>query len=259
MLGTLTERFEQYQNDAKITVIRRLPIVIRCQIRSFSRLTREINTIANPDLLELSAQTLLYSIQEIQGAVFGYAFNDEINFILKTEQDDVWFGNDKDKIAAVSASLCTLNFIKYTSPALDLIGDAIFDATVFPLPNISETVNYLIWRQNTCHNKMAQEICQAELGQKLDKKTVSKLLKDRTAKEKLELLFEYSDFSIDALPNSYTKGIGVYKVPTLIGEVNRNKWTLNTNLEYFHQDKELIENIIQEGRDIFKAPFLIKE
>jgi len=61
----------------------------------------------------------------------------------------LWFDNDVQKIASVSASIATAAFNRYMRedcPSLTYDKTALFDARCFAIPR-EEAVNYFIWRQ----------------------------------------------------------------------------------------------------------------
>jgi tRNA(His) 5'-end guanylyltransferase len=256
MLDSLSNRFFQYESAYNQKIMRRLPIVIRCQLRSFSRLTKNITRPANSDLMELMAQSLLYSIEEINGAVFGYGFQDELNFILKNDQtleSEPWLGNEAHKMVSVAASQATFNFSRsqLVFAGLELKGNAIFDAVVFALPHLGEVLNYLIWRQNICHNSAVQEVAKEELGKKIDKKLVLNLLENKNSQEKLDLLWEHCQIDFETYDRGFRRGVAAYKVPTSVqtklGMETKNKWNLNYHLPLFYQEKESFKNILSDG------------
>lgn len=256
MLDSLADRFAQYEKAHNQTIMRRLPVVVRCHLRSFARLTKLIPRPANVDLMELMAQTLLYSIEEINGAVFGFGFQDELNFILRNDQTletEPWLNNEAHKMAGVSASQATCNFFRsqLTFSGLELKGNAIFDAQVFALPHLGEVLNYLTWRQNICHNSAVHEVVKEELGKKIEKKLVYTLLEGKNAQEKLDLLWKHCQIDFETYDFGFRRGVAAYKIPTIIqtsiGSETKNKWNLNYHLPLFYQEKEIFLKIFSNG------------
>lgn len=256
MLDSLADRFVQYEESHNQIIMRKLPIVIRCHLRSFNRLTKLIPRPANVDLMELMAQSLLYSIEEINGAVFGFGFQDELNFILRNDQTletEPWLNNEVQKMAGVAASQATCNFFRsqLTFSGLELKGNAIFDAQVFALPHLGEVVNYLIWRQNVCHNSAVQEVVKEELSKKIDKKLIYALLEGKNSQEKLDLLWKNCEIEFDSYDFGFRRGVAVYKIPTVvqtkIGSETKNKWNINYHLPLFYQEKETFFKILSNG------------
>lgn len=262
---TLGDRQKEYEKNSDYVLTRRLPIIIRVDGRSFSRLTRKLTKPYSVDIGNIMSETMMYCIMEMQGAVFGYQQHDEINFILRNDQSfdsDPWYQNRIQKITSVASSLATLSFNRGLSrldPPLDIIGDAIFDARVFALPTISEVVNYLVWRQQDCIRDAVSAAAQEELSLKFGKRTAMKLLQKRTVAEKKELLLSQANIDFDEIySSSFKYGVAAYKVPTIIpskeGMTARNKWTLNDTVPLFVEEKDFIYNILLNGHDVFRAP-----
>lgn len=265
MTDSLGDRQKEYEAVYDVAITRRLPIVIRVDGRSFHRLTRNLPKPHCIDFEKIMAQTMLYTIMEMQGAVFGYTHNDEITFILKNDQSfeaEPWYQNRIQKMVSVTSSLCTRGFdraVLAMENKLELVGDAIFDARTFPLPYISEVVNNLIWRQQSCIRDALSAAAQHELSQKFGSRTAIKLLDNRTSVEKKEMLLDHCGIDYDEYySSSFRKGMAAYKTPTLIplkeGVVSKNKWILDDDLPIFHEDKDFVYNILINGHDVFRAP-----
>lgn len=261
---SLKERMEYYENNCNSSIMIKLPVIVRCSIRSFSRLIRNLPKPYSIDFEQVMAKTMLYSIMEMQGAVFGYVHSNEITFILKNDQSfeaEPWYQNCIQKIASVSASLCTRGFDRAAGldNKLDLIGDAIFDTKVFPLPYVSEVVNNLIWRQHHCGRFAISSTSQYELSQKFGARTATKLLDNRTFQEKKEMLLDHCGIDYEEFySSSFRKGMAAYKTPTLISlkddVISKNKWILDDDLPFFQEDKDFIYNILINGFDVYRAP-----
>ena len=268
MADSLGDRQKQYEDNYDYSITRRVPVIIRADGRSFHRVTRKIQKPYDPQLLNVMANSMLYAITEMQGAVFGYQQSDEITFILRNDQSldaEPWYQNRVQKIASISGSLVTLGFnksLQMLEKKLDIVGDAIFDARVFTLPYISEVANNLIWRQQDCIKNATSCAAQAELSRKFGKKTALKLLHKKVSSEKREMLLHHCGIDFDDYyPASFRRGVAVYKVPTLVptstGPVSRNKWTLNWDLPNFVEDRDFLLNILINGHDIFRAPSVL--
>lgn len=257
-------RHKLYESSYDLKIIQRIPIIIRVDGRSFHSVTKKIKKPYCPKLMEIMAHTLIETIRQLDGAVFGYQQSDEITFILKNDKSndtEPWFANRIQKIASVTAGIVTYEFNKKywnMNNKPNLIGQTIFDARVFGVPNISEAINNLIWRQQDCVKNAITNAAQHELGRLLGRKTAQKLLHNKTQRDREDLLRDKCGiiFSKD-YPDSYKFGIGAYRVPLLLesdnGNILRHKWVLDKNLPIFSAEKEFVRGILESGKDIFRA------
>lgn len=265
MLESLADRQKQYERNFDYSLMRRCPIIIRADGRSFSRVTRKLQKPYCAELLDVMSKAMLYAVSEMQGAIFAYQQSDEITYVLRNDQSlesEPWYQNRVQKIVSIAASLTTLGFNKFIQESTiksDIIGDAIFDARVFEVPSITEVSNNLIWRQQDCIRNAISSASQFELGNKFGKKTTLKLLHKKASSEKKELLLNNCgiDFE-DYYPSEFKNGVATYKVPYLItGKdeeiLSRSKWILNTDLPNFVKDKDFLLNILINGKDIYRG------
>lgn len=267
MKDELGERIKAYEAAYDTTVIRRLPVIVRIDAKNFSKVTRKITRPFDTVLVELMAQTMISTIMEMEGAVFGYQQSDEISFVLKNDQSlesEPWFSNRVMKIASITSSIATLSFKKHFDALgenkIDLIGNALFDARVFGVPSISEAANSVQWRQGDCLRNAITNAAQAELGKKFGRKTAYKLLDGKNSQERLDLLKNECAINFDThYPTAFRRGIAAYKVPIISGEVSRNKWILDREVPIFAKDRNFLINIITMGRDLYRLENLDPE
>lgn len=267
MYDSLGSRQKDYEAAYDSTIIRRAPVVVRVDGRSFTRVCRKLQKPYEPLLLEAMAQTMFYVVCEMAGATFAYQQSDEITFVLRNDQSldsEPWYGNRVQKIASVTAGLATLAFnkaIQNLDKKIDLVGDALFDARVFALPTLSEAVNNLIWRQQDCTRNAISGTAQALLGKKFGKKSALKMLHGQSVKGKLELLRTECGIEFDEeFPSSYRLGVGAYKVPIIVptkdGDSTRKKWTIDWDLPNFVSDRDFVYNVIFSGSDVYREKSL---
>lgn len=269
MYDTLAERMKQYEKTFDNTIIRRSPVMVRVDGRSFSRVTKRLQKPYEPLFLEAMAETMFYVVSEMTGAVFAYQQSDEITFVLRNDQSidsEPWYANRVQKMASLTASLATLGFnkaINKQDKKLDLAGDAVFDARVWGMPTLGEVVNNLIWRQQDCARNSISGAAQATLGKKFGKKTAIKMVHGQNARKKVELMkTECGIDFVEEYPSSYRIGVGAYKVPIVVtlpnGETStRKKWTIDWDLPTFLEDRDFIYNLIYNGADVFRANSLV--
>ncbi len=266
---SLRERQEEYEDKFNSIIIKKLPIIIRSEVRNFKRLTNNLDKPFSHEMSEMMANAMLYAIVEIQDAVFGYQHSNEMTFILRNDltlDQEPWCQNNIQAITSTVSSLLTIGFYRWNelcNKNLNLVGDAIFKTKVFALPHVGEVVNHLIWRQLICANSSVTEAAQNELDKIFDKKTVSKLLHDKMIEDKIELLLHHCGINIyEYYPDTFLRGIAAYKVPVIVsskdGGINKNKWILNYNIPNFIQERDFVTNILNNGKDIYRVEELDK-
>ena len=257
------DRHKTYEFAYDHTIIRRVPIIIRVDGRSFSKVTRRIRRPYCEKMMNLMSLTMLETIKLMDGAVFGYQQSDEITFVLKNDQEldtEPWFGNRIQKIVGVTASTVTYFFNEILSEMEDppeLIGQTTFDARVFAVPDYSEAVNNLVFRQQDCSRNSLTAAAYAEFGQKFGKKTAYRLLHEKGSAQRRELLLDECGIDFDTYyPLSFRHGIGAYRAPHLVeteeGQVTRQKWILDFELPNFTDDRDFVMGIITTGGDVFR-------
>jgi len=102
-----------YEQIPKTKLMRRTPVVIRLDGRSFHTFTRGFKKPFDDILIKSMQDTMLYLCKNIQGCVFGYTQSDEITLVLidyQTLTTSAWFDYEVQKMCSVSASMATLEF-----------------------------------------------------------------------------------------------------------------------------------------------------
>ena len=267
-MDNLSDRQKRYEDASDIILTTRLPIIIRVDGKSFHKVCKKVIKPFDPGVVDCMANAMLRSIENIEGAVFGYQQSDEITFVLRNDQSlesQPWFKNRIQKMTSVTSSLVTYNFNQHLSSLKDppnLIGDKLFDARVFIVPSINEAVNNLIWRQLDCIRNAITNASYYELGKKFGKKSAQGMIQNKKVDERLVLLSKECgiDFE-DKYPISYKRGVCAYKVPmieTSSGEeIARNRWKLDYDTPLFVQNKTFLQTIISNGHDIYRQENIV--
>lgn len=253
------DRQKSYENAYDYTIINRLPIIIRCDARNFTKISKQVEHPFDQQVFDLFAKTLFHTITDMDGAVFGFHFNDEFTFILKNVEDQCWYQNKIQKLASITASICSTYFLKNSlAEGPDLDGDAIFDAKVFAVPSFNEAVNNIILRQQECMLHAINRAAYDELIKIYGKEKTIKLLYGKKSEEKIDLLQNECDIIFNEYyPSAFRRGLAAYKVPKIIhskeGDITRNKWALDYEVPIFALDRNFLSNIIYSGHDIVRA------
>jgi tRNA(His) guanylyltransferase len=139
---------DQYEDRYRVFLPRRTYTMIRVDGKAFHSYTRSLPRPFDFHLMSHMDFTAAALCREAQGAVCAYVQSDEISVLLTdfaSEQTDAWFDGNVQKIASISASVCTAEFNRLRSGLSDK--SAFFDARAWVIPDPIEVENYFIWRQ----------------------------------------------------------------------------------------------------------------
>lgn len=183
-----------YENISKTKLMRRTPVAIRIDGKSFHTFTKGFKKPFDDILIETMQNTMKYLCENIQGCVLGYTQSDEITLILqdyKTFETQPWFDYEVQKICSISASMATMKFNKFfieniaewvewvinNDPQVTIADfikfrdqidtyykasekGAMFDARCFNIPK-EEVTNLLYWRQLDASRNSVQMVGRA--------------------------------------------------------------------------------------------------
>ncbi len=260
VINTLRERIESYDELTDIKLLRRVPVVIILNGRSFKKITSLLQKPFAPEFMELMCGTMIKLSQEIDGTIFSYTYNDSIVIIARNDQNyntDAWFDNRVQKIVSASAAIATLEFNRLAKTNnIQLFGDPIFIARTFVVPNITEALNTLMAFQQSCYGSALGLTCFYELLKKYDIETVQQTIANRSPQEKIELLFSECGIDFNMLPLTFIRGVACYRAAKVINiggdEKIKNKLIVDLKLPLFSKDREFLESIFRQGRDIIR-------
>lgn len=122
---------EFYEQIPKTKLMRRCPVIIRLDGRSFHTFTRGFKRPFDEILIKTMQETTKYLCENIQGCVLGYTQSDEISLVLvdyKKFKTSAWFDYEIQKICSIAASMATKSFIKaFTKNVYEACKDKITD------------------------------------------------------------------------------------------------------------------------------------
>lgn len=165
---SLGNRMKEYENIFRNHLPKRSYVIIRIDGKAFHSFTKGLKKPFDDDLIADMDATTKFLCENIQGAKLGYVQSDEISIVItdfETFDTQSWFENNIQKMCSISASLATSKFnqlrmkrdlrlMENIKRPDDVFIDfskvklAQFDSRVFLVPNRSEVMNYLLWRQN---------------------------------------------------------------------------------------------------------------
>jgi len=250
----LKDRIESYHKVSDYHLLNRVPIIICINGRGFSKLT---SLLDKPFCEKFSASmlsTMLKLCSEIEGSLFGYHFNDEIIIVSRNDQNvdtAPWYDNKLQKICSITASIATLHFNNVSS-GLNLMGDGVFTSQVFVVPTLAEAINTLIHKQQQNFHISIHSACFYELIKTHNKNSIKEMLSGLSIDEKIDLLQQECNIDFNGYPISFRRGAAGYKIPKVIGDIMKNKWTINDELPIFAKDQSFLSNIFKNGADIFR-------
>lgn len=252
----LKDRIESYQNSSDFKLLNKLPIIICVNGQNFSKITSLIDKPYCKIFAEGMSSVMLKLCIELQGAIFGYQFNDEIVIITRNDQNidaTAWYDNKIQKISSITSSIATLHFNNFiSSHDVNLLGTPLFTSQIFAVPNIVEAINTLVYKQQYNFHISIQSACLYELLKKYDKNSIKEMLNGLNIDEKVDILSQECNIDFNQYPSSFRRGAAAYKVPKIVNEVMKNKWIINTELPIFTKDQSFLSNIFKNGSDIFR-------
>lgn len=250
MITTLRERIEEYQNTSDFKLLKKLPVITIINGRQFKKLTSLLNKPFDINFFEILTATAIKLMQEIDGSMFSYSFNDEIVIVSRNDQTNdtqPYYDNRIQKIASATASIASLEFSKMAmAKNIELFGDPVFTSKCFVVPHIGEVINTLIAKQQQCFHTSLYQSCFYNLVKQHDVERVKETLGKKTVEDKLEILME--DFGIDfnELPLTIRRGVGVYRAVKEAEGLDkpRKKIYIDTELPVFAKEPGFLKDII---------------
>ena len=253
---------EFYEQVPKTRLMRRTPVAIRLDGKTFHTFTKGFKRPYDEILMRSMQNTMLRLCESIQGCVIGYTQSDEITLILQdfsTLKTEAWFDYEVQKMCSIASSMATLYFNqsfrdevnKYTSGKT--IGGyeitlfkardkgAMFDARVFNIPK-EEVANLILWRQLDATRNAIQMLGQSNFSHKQ--------LQNKSCNEIQDMLMTQKGINFNDMPTEFKRGsCCVRKACEILLEdcsVIRNKWVVDREIPIFkNEDRNYIESRIK--------------
>ena len=268
---------ENYENRSKTYLVRRTPVIIRLDGKSFHTFTKGFKRPYDEIFHAAMNNTLKYLCENIQGCKFGYTQSDEITLLLlddDTLTTDAFFDYNVQKVCSITASMATLKFNQYFREALDeaihrkcvelgrfnVIHDsqefykshsdsaqkgAMFDSRCFNIPK-EEIENCFIWRQQDATRNAIQMLGQTNFSHKE--------LQGKSCNDIQDMLMLQKGINFNDMPIEFKRGVCCIKkeVEKLWEEgisINK-KWCIDKEIPIFTQDREYIYKNIEIAKNI---------
>ena len=275
---------EFYEQIPKTKLMRRCPVIIRLDGRSFHTFTRGFQRPFDEVLIKTMQETTKYLCENIQGCVLGYTQSDEITLVLvdyKKLDSSAWFDYEVQKMCSIAASMATMAFNRFfekntkeescvfTNEWLDnnefnpnyknnklrdlwlihtkaLEKGAMFDARVFNIPK-EEVTNCIYWRQLDASRNSIQMVGQANFSHKE--------LQNKSCNMIQDMLMTQKGINWNDLPTYQKRGSCCIKeeyqnenVDIKDGASIRTRWVIDKDIPIFKgEGREYIEKLINIG------------
>ena len=275
-----------YEEIPKSKLMRRTPVAIRVDGRSFHTFTRGFNVPFDDVLIKTMQETMKYLCENIQGCVLGYTQSDEITLILvdyKKLTSAAFFDYEVQKICSITASMATMAFNKAFKKNTDIYSEskavtgylgqyygdyenaseqldiyrkafdkgAMFDARCFNIPK-EEVANLIYWRQLDATRNSIQMVGQANFSHNE--------LQNKSCNDVQNMLLTQKNINWNDLPTYQKRGSCCVKKEIenksigYNGEVRaieyRTEWVIDTEIPIFKgEGREYIDKLIHVGED----------
>ena len=268
---------EYYEQVPKTRLMRRCPVIIRCDGRSFHTFTRGFQKPFDEVLIQTMQETTKYLCENVQGCVLGYTQSDEISLVLVDYQrfeTSAWFDYEIQKMCSIAASMATMAFNKYfninvneyaynheeqfsTIRLTDTYNKAIkkgamFDARVFNIPK-EEVTNCVYWRQLDASRNSIQMVGQANFSHKE--------LQNKSCNDIQDMLMTQKSINWNDFPTYQKRGTCVVRNKIVIDSdgitgatilrdttKSENEWIIDKDIPIFKgEGREYIERLVMIG------------
>ncbi len=275
-LGTRMK--ENYENRAKTSLVRRMPVAIRIDGKAFHTFTKHFKKPFDRILMDSMQETMKYLCENIQGCVFGYTQSDEITLILidyQTLTTDAWFDYEVQKMCSVAASMATMAFNKifsinvykyfsqyaeditmvedkiildhfatdelekhYTNMLKAIEKGAMFDARCFNIPK-EEVTNLIYWRQLDAIRNSIQMVGHTNFSQEQ--------LYGKTCNDIQDMLMNEKGINWNDFPIDCKRGAACVRIPNGISMGKLYwEWHLDKEMPILKgEDREYVERFLE--------------
>ena len=241
---SLGDRMKGYENVTRVSLIKRMPVIIRLDGRAFHTFTRRLKyydetlneTPFSVLMHRVMINTMAHVMSNTQNAVFGYTQSDEISILLRdwdTHETQQWFNGTLQKICSISAALASTafsyHFMDQTGELLSLDNFVEFDSRVFNLPK-EEVCNYFIWRQQDTTRNSVQMLGRFYFSQKQ--------LHGKNNSQIQDMLMLEKGVNWNNLDTWMKRGSCIFNL------------TEDNQIPIFSQDRQYIEKFLEVDKDV---------
>lgn len=269
--GAMGDRFKAYEEASEQVLPARLPVIIRLDGNSFSRLTK-VHGFHKPfDLrfLEAMDAASISVMDYCSGAQVAYCQSDEISILLRNDMShdtDPFLGNRTQKVVSLCASKASVAFNRVMH-SYGIETEAVFDGRAFVLPP-SDVTNYFLWRQKDTFRNCIHGVAFHGLREKYGRGEAHNKLQGLSMEERQELIFQELDFNPNDIRTEFKRGRCVSRevyeitprdtmepedlVPLVeAGKIDpeqvitRSRWAIDRDIPQFNHDRNYIERFLR--------------
>lgn len=254
MPDSLGDRMKRYENSFRITLPRRMPVIIRVDGRAFHTFTRGFKRPFDEIMTQTMRRVAIDLSKEVAGCKMAYVQSDEIS-LLVTNDDTIdtepWFGNGLQKLVSITSSIATRSFNHWYNVITgeekltaddrkkyeQRLDGATFDSRAFILPD-TEVANYFLWRQQDATRNSIEACAQSMFSQKE--------LHGKNCNTLQDMMMTQHGFNWNNLPTHQKRGACTRKY--FDGE-----WYIDDDIPIFSKDRAYIEDLIPSIAERMKA------
>lgn len=256
------DRMKEYEQCGELVLPQNIPIIIRLDGNSFSKLTKKLN-FKKPfdDSFREGMEAAMKEVMDYTGAKIGYCQSDEITLLIVNPLSQKFLSNRISKICSLVASNATNGFNKYFIDKDNYFPNACFDCRVFVVPE-KEVNNVFLWRQKDAWKNAVYAYAFFEIlnQKKISNRKATSILKNMSLNEKREFIKKELNFDIDALDSKFKIGFCMFrkKVKIPVSElpkesqkhikdkkfIERNQLYTDLNIPLFNEKHEYIEQFL---------------
>lgn len=263
----LGDRMKDYENVSRLKFTKKSPVIIRLDGKAFHTFTRGFERPFDTIFMKSMQETCKFLCSNIMGCKLAYTQSDEISLLLvdyESNESQQWFDNNIQKMVSVSASMATLAFNKAFQSVVNerltiskelcknntgntekayekfdaylrKMNTALFDSRAFVLPK-EEVCNYFIWRQQDATRNSILMVAQSMLSFKEMQGVKCDALQ--------ELMWQRFNVNWNDYSTSQKRGCCVVKETYDKDEAQRSRWTVDSEIPIFTQDRDCIDKYV---------------
>lgn len=279
----LAERMKDYEKRNRYYLQRRMPVILRLDMRSGHTFTRGFIRPFDEVFIKSMQETAKYLCENIQNCKLSYQQSDEISLLL-VDYDKLntncFFDYRVDKLCSIAASMATMAFnqifrnLSYEeSEGLEIEcrrnpnlknrdyltkisiahnksanNGAMFDARCFNIPK-EEVANLLYWRQLDASRNSIQMVGQANFSHKE--------LQNKTCSDIQDMLMTQKGINWNELPTHQKRGSCCIKTLESVSNNEENKngtkrphWIIDAEIPIFRgEGREYIDKLVYVGEE----------
>ena len=201
-LGDRMKMYEQTEAGRKTMPL--LPTMIRLDGKGFSRWTKGLSRPYDERLSDIMVKTTDHLVDTLNARV-GYTQSDEITLVLYSDDyhSETIFSGKIQKLVSVSASIATAFFNSMASKVFPDKPMAYFDSRVWNVPNKTEAMNVILWREQDAKRNSISMAAQTHFSHRE--------LQGKNTSQMLVMLREEKDIDWDDYPESFKWGTFVQR------------------------------------------------